>query len=220
MLDACTACSLECAAAAFGDVLSLTCMQSADLDALRNQLSIVPQEPAMFSGTLRENIDPFVRYSDAAVAKAVHECGLEGRSLDAVVGVSGENFSLGEKQLVCLSPGLCGAPATAPALSARSRSRHDAYRFAWRVCCSSSPLCWPSTRLLRLWTKRPKCCFSGYWRRSSKKPPSFALHTVWKPCAGAGRASRWALASCCPSATSILRALRRVIELRCGLKAR
>ena len=84
--------------------MSLLCLidlQSADLDALRNQLSIVPQEPAMFSGTLRENIDPFVRYSDAAVAKAVHDCGLEGRSLDAVVGVSGENFSLGEKQLVC-----------------------------------------------------------------------------------------------------------------------
>ncbi len=58
----------------------------------------------MFSGTLRENIDPFVRYSDAAVAKAVEDCGLEGRSLDAVVGVSGENFSLGEKQLVCHRP--------------------------------------------------------------------------------------------------------------------
>ena len=81
----------------------LMLVQSADLDALRNQLSIVPQEPAMFSGTLRENIDPFFRYSDAAVAKAVQECGLEGRSLDAVVGVSGENFSLGEKQLVCSS---------------------------------------------------------------------------------------------------------------------
>jgi len=55
----------------------------------------------MFSGTLRENIDPFGRYSDAAVAKAIEDCGLEGRSLDATVGVSGENFSLGEKQLVC-----------------------------------------------------------------------------------------------------------------------
>jgi ABC-type multidrug transport system fused ATPase/permease subunit len=54
----------------------------------------------MFSGTLRENIDPFCRYSDAAVAKAVGDCGLEGRSLDATVGVSGDNFSLGEKQLV------------------------------------------------------------------------------------------------------------------------
>ena len=75
-------------------------MQSADLDALRSQLSIVPQEPAMFAGTLRENIDPFRRYADAAVASAIKDCGLEGRSLDATVGVSGENFSLGEKQLV------------------------------------------------------------------------------------------------------------------------
>jgi ABC-type multidrug transport system fused ATPase/permease subunit len=95
-----TARSVWCDDAAFGACLCLMDLQSADLDALRNQLSIVPQEPAMFSGTLRENIDPFVRYSDAAVAKAVHDCGLEGRSLDAVVGVSGENFSLGEKQLV------------------------------------------------------------------------------------------------------------------------
>jgi ABC-type multidrug transport system fused ATPase/permease subunit len=54
----------------------------------------------MFSGTLRENIDPFHRYSDAEVDKAVQDCGLEGRSLDATVGVSGDNFSLGEKQLV------------------------------------------------------------------------------------------------------------------------
>ncbi len=75
--------------------------QASDLDALRNQLSIVPQEPAMFSGTLRENIDPFCRYSNEAVANAIKDCGLEGRSLDCVVGVSGENFSLGEKQLVC-----------------------------------------------------------------------------------------------------------------------
>jgi ABC-type multidrug transport system fused ATPase/permease subunit len=76
-------------------------LQSADLYALRNQLSIVPQEPAMFSGTLRENIDPFVRYSDADIVQAIQDCGLAGRSLDCVVEVSGENFSLGEKQLVC-----------------------------------------------------------------------------------------------------------------------
>ncbi len=80
------------------------CLQTADLDALRNQLSIVPQEPAMFAGTLRENIDPFVRYSDAAVAKVIEDCGLGGRSIDATVGVSGENFSLGEKQLVSSHP--------------------------------------------------------------------------------------------------------------------
>ena len=55
----------------------------------------------MFSGTLRENIDPFVRYSDAAVAKAVHDCGLQGRSLDAVVEVSSET-SASEKSSWCV----------------------------------------------------------------------------------------------------------------------
>jgi ATP-binding cassette subfamily C (CFTR/MRP) protein 10 len=75
--------------------------QAADLEALRNQLGIIPQEPAMFSGTLRENVDPCAAYSDAEVAAALAECGLEGRSLLSAVGVSGENFSLGEKQLVC-----------------------------------------------------------------------------------------------------------------------
>jgi ATP-binding cassette, subfamily C (CFTR/MRP), member 1 len=54
----------------------------------------------MFSGTLRENIDPWGNFSDAEVSKVLKECGLEGRSLSAAVAVSGENFSLGEKQLV------------------------------------------------------------------------------------------------------------------------
>lgn len=74
--------------------------QSADLDALRSQIGIIPQDPAMFAGTLRENIDPFERYSDSEVSVAIAECGLEHRSMDSTVGVSGENFSLGEKQLV------------------------------------------------------------------------------------------------------------------------
>jgi ABC-type multidrug transport system fused ATPase/permease subunit len=74
--------------------------QSADLDALRNQIGIIPQDPAMFAGILRENIDPFEQYSDIEVSAVINECGLGGRSLDSTVGVSGENFSLGEKQLV------------------------------------------------------------------------------------------------------------------------
>jgi ABC-type multidrug transport system fused ATPase/permease subunit len=74
--------------------------QTADLEALRNQIGIIPQEPAMFSGTLRENIDPWGKYSDAEISAVLKECGLESRSLHAAVGVSGENFSLGEKQLV------------------------------------------------------------------------------------------------------------------------
>jgi ABC-type multidrug transport system fused ATPase/permease subunit len=94
-------CSIHAPLACCCSVVDLMSLQSTDLDALRNQLSIVPQEPAMFSGTLRENIDPFVRYSDAEIVQAIKDCGLTGRSLDCVVEVSGENFSLGEKQLVC-----------------------------------------------------------------------------------------------------------------------
>jgi ABC-type multidrug transport system fused ATPase/permease subunit len=54
----------------------------------------------MFTGTLRENIDPYGMYTDAEVSVVLEDCGLEGRSLDTAVAVSGENFSLGEKQLV------------------------------------------------------------------------------------------------------------------------
>jgi ABC-type multidrug transport system fused ATPase/permease subunit len=54
----------------------------------------------MFSGTLRENIDPFIKYSDHEVLSAIKECGLEGKTLETIVAVAGDNFSLGEKQLV------------------------------------------------------------------------------------------------------------------------
>ena len=78
----------------------LTPSQTADVNALRDQIGIIPQEPAMFSGTLRENIDPFIKYSDHEVLSAIKECGLEGKTLETIVAVAGDNFSLGEKQLV------------------------------------------------------------------------------------------------------------------------
>ena len=89
----------------------------------------------MFSGTLRENIDPFVRYSDAAVAKAIKDCGLEGRALDATVEVSGENFSLGEKQLVRLSNFHQPLHALrAYIVFVVLALCHGACRSAWRAC--------------------------------------------------------------------------------------
>ena len=123
----------------------------------------------MFSGTLRENIDPFVRYSDAAVAKALRDCGLEGRSLDAVVGVSGENFSLGEKQLVrhCSASTWHHHQQQQPSLLF-DLTVHTGVPGA-RVA-AAAPLCLHSTRLIQLSIKQPKCCFSRFWRRSSKKP--------------------------------------------------
>ncbi|KAG5177321.1 P-loop containing nucleoside triphosphate hydrolase protein [Tribonema minus] len=79
------------------------------LDDLRNALSIIPQDPVMFQGTLRQNLDPFGTYDDArlwAALRAAHlsdyVTGLDGK-LDAEVAEGGENMSVGQRQLVCLA---------------------------------------------------------------------------------------------------------------------
>jgi ABC-type multidrug transport system fused ATPase/permease subunit len=56
----------------------------------------------MFCGTLRENVDPMRRYSDFSVQEAINQAGLVGKTLDTDVGVGGEGWSIGERQLVCL----------------------------------------------------------------------------------------------------------------------
>ncbi len=54
----------------------------------------------MFSGTLRENVDPLRLFSDELIADALQQAGLGSKALDAEVGTSGLGWSLGEKQLV------------------------------------------------------------------------------------------------------------------------
>jgi ATP-binding cassette subfamily C (CFTR/MRP) protein 1 len=61
----------------------------------------------MFCGTLRENVDPLRVYSDAAVRDALEMAGLKGRALDAEVGISGNGWSIGERQLVGLTRQPC-----------------------------------------------------------------------------------------------------------------
>ncbi|XP_042486112.1 ABC transporter C family member 3-like [Macadamia integrifolia] len=78
------------------------------LHDLRSRLSIVPQEPTMFEGTLRNNLDPLDEYNDEQIWEALDKCQLgdkvrkkEGK-LDSAVTENGENWSLGQRQLVCL----------------------------------------------------------------------------------------------------------------------
>lgn len=75
---------------------------------LRQKLSIIPQEPVLWSGTIRFNIDPFQEHSDPVMWDAIQEVqlkhvlnGLEG--LDTLVSEGGSNFSIGQRQLICLA---------------------------------------------------------------------------------------------------------------------
>ncbi|GMT07512.1 hypothetical protein PENTCL1PPCAC_29686 [Pristionchus entomophagus] len=83
-----------------------------DLQVLRSRLTIVPQDPVLFSGTLRENLDPFGKHSDEAVWEAIKESHLEtfvrslNDGLNHIVSESGENLSVGQRQLLCLARAL------------------------------------------------------------------------------------------------------------------
>ncbi|KAJ0046710.1 hypothetical protein Pint_03905 [Pistacia integerrima] len=83
-------------------------ISSIGLHDLRSRLSIIPQDPTMFEGTVRSNLDPLEEYTDEQIWEALDKCQLgdevrkkEGK-LDSKVTENGENWSMGQRQLVCL----------------------------------------------------------------------------------------------------------------------
>nr|XP_039268709.1 multidrug resistance-associated protein 1-like isoform X3 [Styela clava] len=79
---------------------------------LRSKLSIIPQDPVLFSGTLRMNLDPFDAYTDDQLWNALEHSHLKPfvsglpKKLEHDIAEGGENLSVGQRQLVCLARAL------------------------------------------------------------------------------------------------------------------
>ncbi|KPP69636.1 multidrug resistance-associated protein 5-like [Scleropages formosus] len=79
---------------------------------LRSKLSIIPQEPVLFSGTVRSNLDPFSQYSEGQIWDALERTHMKEcvsqlpLKLESEVVENGENFSVGERQLLCVARAL------------------------------------------------------------------------------------------------------------------
>ena len=104
------------------------------MECLRNSISCIPQNPTLFEGTIRSNLDPWDQYSDVQVFEALEKVGLIEQSeglcslpgqklsypsnhklrnrfidLNTVVKSGGSNISQGQRQLLCLARSMLGA---------------------------------------------------------------------------------------------------------------
>lgn len=88
------------------DNIDINCLS---LDQLRSHLSVIPQIPSLFCGTLRYNLDPFSQYSDEECLKALENVQLKHlvrnnpEGLSQLIAESGSNLSAGERQLICVA---------------------------------------------------------------------------------------------------------------------
>ncbi|KAM6893505.1 ATP-binding cassette sub-family C member 4-like [Xenentodon cancila] len=79
------------------------------LHDLRQKMSIIPQDPVLFTDTMRKNLDPLNQHADESLWRALEEVQLKSvveelpGKLETVLAEYGSNFSVGQRQLVCLA---------------------------------------------------------------------------------------------------------------------
>ncbi|ESW15509.1 hypothetical protein PHAVU_007G077900 [Phaseolus vulgaris] len=89
-------------------------ISSIGLHDLRSRFGIIPQDPTLFNGTVRYNLDPLSHHSDQEIWEVLGKCQLqeavqekeEGLGLDSSVVEAGANWSMGQRQLFCLGRAL------------------------------------------------------------------------------------------------------------------
>jgi len=82
------------------------------LETLRSKIAVIPQDPVLFSGTVRSNIDPFGSYNEQRLYDVLDRVGLYNDenspivSLDDEVNEGGSNYSVGQRQLLVIARAL------------------------------------------------------------------------------------------------------------------
>ncbi|XP_017480560.1 PREDICTED: multidrug resistance-associated protein 7 [Rhagoletis zephyria] len=94
--------------------ITLDCvnLKTLALKVLRERLGIIPQEPFLFEGTVRENLDPRCSHYDSEIWHALASCHAATQLVQSLGGLDGRiekggiNLSAGQRQLMCLARGL------------------------------------------------------------------------------------------------------------------
>lgn len=86
-------------------VIDNVSIKTLSLDHLRNNISIIPQDPIVFRGSVRSNVDPLNKFSDNDIWQALNAVNLKSAitDLNEDIQATGLTYSVGQRQLLCLA---------------------------------------------------------------------------------------------------------------------